>query len=115
MSNPKCPWCGEERKIYKNPFHNLWRIGCCKNKQCPSVKEEPSYELALAAASKRFMPKRSVSEIKTEWRRLIYLRDEELREMFKGKILTEQKQDSWWDISLAKLIHRIADFIYGAE
>lgn len=111
MITPKCPWCGGE-VITKKSLSN-WVHECEDN--CYSSCWYSTEEEALFAASKRFMPNRTVSEIKAEYRRLVFLRDEELLALFKGRIVSEDKKCSWWDIALAKLLTRIADFIYGVD
>jgi len=108
VSNPKCPWCGgniEVRGIVV--YHHTCENMCYASQNFYTKKE------AIAAASKRFMPKRSVEEIKNKWRQLINLRDEEMKSTLEGKVMSTAKLDLWWDIAFAKLITRIADFIYG--
>jgi hypothetical protein len=114
--NPKCPWCGERMNAGKGVMDSKW-YAYCGNQNCPvKNKGHDTKSEALAAASKRFMPKRSVEEICKKFMEFVATRE---RDEKKFDCKTRQEKDFIscklfiWQTGMAKLCARIADYMTG--
>jgi len=118
MITPRCPFCGDELKVSQNiPFGFYY---CCGNGCCCSRDKFATSSEALAAASKRFMPKRTVEEILEPREKFSVLFTEALNS-FPDKKQGEcpnvfsARYASFVNYVLAVQATRIADFMHGAE
>ena len=112
--NPKCPWCGKKPTIFKDVFTGKYYHECPD--LCYASKKYATESEAIVAASKRFMPKRSVEEICKKFMEFVATRE---RDEKKFDCKTRQEKDFIscklfiWQTGMAKLCTRIADYIYG--
>ena len=103
----KCPWCGKKTCISGstiNGFYHCCERGCYRSTDLFNTESE-----ALDAASKRFMPKRTVEEICRYVEKTLEDQDIEFNS------LSEKQQEECVDFMDVVRATRIADFIYGVE
>jgi hypothetical protein len=117
----KCPWCGTKIIARRLAFLNDVKFTHrCINGCYESIDRYHTESEALAAASKRFMPKRTVEEILEPREKFSVLFTEALNS-FPDKKQGEcpnvfsARYASFVNYVLAVQATRIADFIYGAE
>lgn len=104
--NPKCPWCGGDMYTWQGAGTRRWYVDC-RNTECTTKKSFNTESEALAAASKRFMPKRSVEEIERAVMKIIALNIDGKKQMEDN---FEKNGESY---IMAIMCHRIADYMTG--
>ena len=102
----KCPWCGKDMLAYV--FSRGWAARC-PNVDCPEKVYHATPDKALAAASKRFMPKRTVEEIKQFIQKAEFMWADEFLKAPKNM------HEGYFAFLTIVMETRIADYIHGAE
>ena len=108
----KCPWCPAEIEVKLHSKRGFFHR--CPNECYTSFANFSTSSEALAAASKRFMPKRTVEEISEKLCILCHQSVIEISSLF-DKAENTEEYNSLQKVANARLSRRIADFIYGAE
>ena len=107
----KCPWCNSEIDAEFDDAKQGF-IHFCLNNCYVSLNVFKTKKKALAAASKRFMPKRTVEEI------ISFIREARDNEQKNAYALVEKDNrcdKSAWRIATAKFATRLSDFITGSN
>ena len=107
--NPKCPWCGGEITVKSGLLSGEFYFSC-ESKKCPSNKLFGTHDEALAAASKRFMPKRSMEEIEMFCEKL----DAEKKKQWQLCVRDNNMSMEFMDFLRLMQFPRIADYMTGA-